>query len=93
MLQYKGHNAGNANHVSVEYLSTYKVLDYHMSTKLFEARMEGRKLSYLQLSYSPLFILVSIPNLTSFISIFTFINICLIFAKLIVPLSSLDSTG
>ena len=41
MLQYKGHNAGNANHVSVEYLSTYKVLGYHMSTKLFEARMEG----------------------------------------------------
>ena len=36
MLQYKGHNAGNANHVSVEYLSTYKVLGYHMSSKLFE---------------------------------------------------------
>ena len=40
-VQYGKHNAGNANHVSVEYLSTYKVLGYHMSTKLFEARTEG----------------------------------------------------
>ena len=43
MLQYKGHNAGNANHVSVEYLSTYKVLGYHITEHEVVRSKDGRQ--------------------------------------------------